>query len=122
MRDTVARRLLALAISGSCLLSAAAASPLGPKSKRQQSAGESLAVTGINQGDVQPRLEIRDLAKDEFQWNLFLLAMQRFQQMDQDERTSWYSVAGKSRPRPRPKTVLMKSQPSTESPIRRGTE
>lgn len=122
MRDTVARRLLALAISGSCLLSTAAASPLSPKPKRQQSAGESLAVTGINQGDVQPRLEIRDLAKDEFQWNLFLLAMQRFQQMDQDERTSWYSVAGKSRPRPRRKTVLMESQASMESPIRRGTE
>ncbi|KAK0660209.1 Polyphenol oxidase 1 [Lasiodiplodia hormozganensis] len=93
MRDTVARRLLALAISGSCLLSTAAASPLTPKPKRQQSAGQSLAVTGIDQGYVQPRLEIRDLAEDEFQWNLFLLAMQRFQQMDQNERTSWYSIA-----------------------------
>ncbi|KAL0254953.1 hypothetical protein SLS55_009477 [Diplodia seriata] len=113
MREALGRRLLALAISGSCLLSTVAGTPLNPahqqisrephgahslgsltKSKRQQTGGESLAVTGIDHDEVQPRLEIRDLAKNEFQWNLFLLAMQRFQQTDQDERTSWYSVAG----------------------------
>ncbi|OJD37056.1 tyrosinase [Diplodia corticola] len=113
MRDAFGCRLLALAVSGSCLLSAVVGTPLNPahqqisrephaahnaepltKSKRQQTAGEALAVTGMDHDTVQPRLEIRDLAKNEFQWNLFLLAMQKFQQTDQADRSSWYSVAG----------------------------
>lgn len=64
------------------------------KSRRQDNGHTPLAITGIAQADVQVRLEVRELAKTGAQWNLFVLGMQKLQQMDQDERTSWYSISG----------------------------
>ena len=57
--------------------------------KRQNSA----AVVGAS-GSTQPRLEIRQLEQDADQWNLFMLAMQDFQNTDHSSTTSWYQVAG----------------------------
>ncbi|EOD45014.1 putative tyrosinase protein [Neofusicoccum parvum UCRNP2] len=49
--------------------------------------------TGTSAG-VAPRLEVRDLANNADQWNLFVLAMSRFQSKAQDGKLSWYQVAG----------------------------
>ena len=55
-----------------------------------------LGLTGLGDGAVHPRLEIRQLQQDADQWNIFLLALQRFQQTDQSDRLSYYQVAGMS--------------------------
>lgn len=41
-----------------------------------------------------PRLEIRQLAQNADQWNLYLLAMERFQAKDKNDRLSYYQVVG----------------------------
>lgn len=100
MRSAFGRGLLALAISGSSLLSAVTASPLihnrpsvHEVERRQDTGNTPLVITGVSQNDVQVRLEIRELAKNDIQWSLFLLGMQKFQKVEQAEKTSWYSVS-----------------------------
>jgi tyrosinase len=61
-------------------------------SRRQED--PTIAVTGIQYGRPQPRLEIRQLEADPDQWNIFLLGLRRFQQTDQSNMTSWYQIAG----------------------------
>ncbi|KAL1654490.1 hypothetical protein SLS61_003094 [Didymella pomorum] len=41
-----------------------------------------------------PRLEIRQLAQNADQWNLYLLGMERFQAKDKNDRLSYYQVVG----------------------------
>jgi tyrosinase len=53
-----------------------------------------LSVVGVQGTGVQPRLEIRDLEKDTELWNMYLLALSRFQAMDQREKVSYYQIAG----------------------------
>lgn len=62
--------------------------------RRQDTGNTPLVITGVSQNDVQVRLEIRELAKNDIQWSLFLLGMQKFQKVGQAEKTSWYSVSG----------------------------
>ncbi|KFA64002.1 hypothetical protein S40285_05491 [Stachybotrys chlorohalonatus IBT 40285] len=45
-------------------------------------------------GSVPLRLEIRQLHKKTEQWNLFILAMNFLQALDQDDPLSWYQIAG----------------------------
>ncbi|KAI0974399.1 Di-copper centre-containing protein [Xylaria arbuscula] len=45
-------------------------------------------------GQPQPRLEIRDLQKNDDQWNLYLLALSWMQYTSQDSPFSWYQIAG----------------------------
>lgn len=55
----------------------------------------TFAVTGINAGGpLHPRLEIRTLQQNADQWNLYLLAMQSFQAMNQSNPLGWYQIAG----------------------------
>jgi tyrosinase len=56
--------------------------------------GSYFAITGAT-GGVHPRLEIRELEKTGQMWNLFLLALKGFQDMDQSNIGSYYQVAGK---------------------------
>lgn len=54
-----------------------------------------IPVTGIKSGGVQPRLEVRQLYNTKpNQWNLYLLAMQRFKNQPQDNLKSYYQIAG----------------------------
>ena len=71
-------------------------SPIGSASEGLESrqTGQYYAITGVKVGGVQPRLEIRDLQKQPEQWNLFLLALARFQAADQNNRESFYQIAG----------------------------
>jgi tyrosinase len=55
-----------------------------------------LGIAGLGDSTVYPRLEIRDLEKNyPDQWNIFLLGLQRFQAIDQDDKLSYFQIAGK---------------------------
>ncbi|KAI4129108.1 MAG: hypothetical protein LQ338_002406 [Usnochroma carphineum] len=56
----------------------------------------TFAITGapVINGQIPQRLEIRQLRKNTAQWNLYLLAMNRFQQMDQSDVRSYYQLSG----------------------------
>jgi tyrosinase len=66
---------------------------LGSARKRQQPS--TIAVTGPPaRFGTQTRPEIRQLQQQADAWNLYLLGLQRFQQMNQSDPLSWYQVAG----------------------------
>ena len=59
------------------------------------SAQGTYPITGVgNAQNVQPRLEIRQLAQNTDQFNLFLLALQDFKNADQGPIDSYYSISG----------------------------
>jgi tyrosinase len=43
---------------------------------------------------VVARQDLRDLIQDQTLFNLYLLALQRFQQVDQQDLLSWYRISG----------------------------
>ncbi|KAJ4303408.1 hypothetical protein N0V90_002301 [Kalmusia sp. IMI 367209] len=54
-----------------------------------------LGIAGLGDSTPQPRLEIRDLEKNHpDQWNVFLLGLQRFQAVSQDDKLSYFQIAG----------------------------
>jgi hypothetical protein len=55
------------------------------------------SVIGVQGTGVHPRQELRELEKDTELWNIFLQAFTRFQGMSQDEKISYYQIAGKAR-------------------------
>jgi len=61
----------------------------------QRRADNFTAVTGIIGQGVYPRLEIRELEQNADQWNIYLLGLVRFHQMNQTEKLSYYQIAGK---------------------------
>ncbi|KAI4186648.1 MAG: hypothetical protein LQ348_004192 [Seirophora lacunosa] len=56
----------------------------------------SFAITGapVIDGQIPQRLEIRQLRKNQPQWNLYLLALNRFEQMDHSDVRSYYQLSG----------------------------
>jgi tyrosinase len=52
------------------------------------------SVVGIQGTGIYPRQELRELEKDTETWNMFLQAFARFQAMDQDEKISYFQIAG----------------------------
>ncbi|KAL8932438.1 MAG: hypothetical protein Q9211_006312 [Gyalolechia sp. 1 TL-2023] len=56
----------------------------------------SFVITGapVIDGRIPQRLEIRQLRKNNAQWNLYLLALNRFQQMDRSDVSSYYQLSG----------------------------
>ena len=46
-------------------------------------------------GDFSPRLEIRDLAQDKDQWNIFLLGLKHMQEANATDPTSYYALASR---------------------------
>ena len=65
-----------------------------------------LGISGLGVSTIQPRLEIRDLERNHpDQWNVFLLGLQRFQSVSQDDKLSYFQIAGKSTSR-RPCVVV----------------
>lgn len=64
---------------------------------RSSSKSSFLAITGTQPngtGSVPQRLEIRRLQQDPYQWNLYLLGLNRFQNMNQSTQSSYYQIAG----------------------------
>ncbi|KAF2877846.1 hypothetical protein BDV95DRAFT_479733 [Massariosphaeria phaeospora] len=62
--------------------------------KRQGGVFSVLGVVGLGDKTVHPRLEIRELEKNADQWNVYLLGMYRFQNMNQGNKLSYYQIAG----------------------------
>ncbi|KAM3075779.1 hypothetical protein ACMFMG_007905 [Clarireedia jacksonii] len=83
MTSRVLKSLLALYLAGSAI-----GSPFDTRAS-------TYAITGVKDSSgVQPRLEIRQLAADSIQFNLFLLAMIDYQAIDQSKINSFYQIAG----------------------------
>lgn len=60
---------------------------------------DAYQITGVlsgrnSDGSVPFRKEIRELQKNGDQWNLYLIGLRRFMDMDQSEKTSYYQIAG----------------------------
>ncbi|KAI9810350.1 MAG: hypothetical protein M1827_006317 [Pycnora praestabilis] len=71
-------------------------STLKAKQRRQTA---TFSINGVStgrgpDGSVPFRQEIRQLQRNADQWNLYLLALQRLQQVDQSDQFSWYQIAG----------------------------
>jgi tyrosinase len=63
---------------------------------RPRQLASTYPVTGIQQSSIQPRLEIRQLQEDfPDTFNIYLLGLQKFQQVDQSDPLSWYGIAGR---------------------------
>lgn len=92
------RSLGALVAASSTCMSTSYASPLQSKTAGIEIRQEQLFVVHGIEGDIQPRLNVRDLekkAENKELWTLYILAVQRLQAVDQKEKTSFYQVAGK---------------------------
>lgn len=64
--------------------------------KRQDGIFSVLGIAGLGDSTVHPRLEIRDLEKNyPDQWNVYLLGLQRFQSISQDDKLSYFQIAGR---------------------------
>jgi tyrosinase len=57
---------------------------------------DNIAIQGATDNGQYPRLEIRELQKNEEQWNLYLLAMESFKAKPMTDPMSWYQIAGKN--------------------------
>lgn len=67
-----------------------------PLSRRQDTSNPQFVTTGVmnNGSGVQPRLELRELAQDADSWNLYLLGLQRFMNVDENDQLSYYQIMG----------------------------
>lgn len=64
--------------------------------RRQDGIFSILGIAGLGVSSIQPRLEVRDLERNHpDQWNVFLLGLQRFQSVSQDDKLSYFQIAGK---------------------------
>ncbi|KAF2001264.1 Di-copper centre-containing protein [Amniculicola lignicola CBS 123094] len=74
------------------------ATPIGAsKNSLQSRQNDYYVITGIKEGGVQPRLNIRDLGRkpeNRDMWTLFLLALERLKARDQQDKLSFYQLAG----------------------------
>lgn len=53
-----------------------------------------LGVAGLGVNTTQPRLEIRELQRNPDLFNVYLLGLQRWQNTSQDDKLSYFQVAG----------------------------
>jgi tyrosinase len=54
-----------------------------------------LGIRGLGSDTIHPRLEIRELERRPDEFNVFLLGLRRFQRVSQDNKLSYFQVAGK---------------------------
>ncbi|PVI06884.1 Di-copper centre-containing protein [Periconia macrospinosa] len=79
------------------LLSLASASPVGPEKSIKARQNSYYVLQPVTDGGVQPRMDIRELERNPAYkevWTLFLLAVERLKAVDQQNKTSFYQVAG----------------------------
>ncbi|KAF2019200.1 Di-copper centre-containing protein [Aaosphaeria arxii CBS 175.79] len=89
MKSTSTPLLLFSVFSALCGSSFGA--PFRALSARQE---DFFPITGPAVGGIQPRLEIRDVEANGEMFNLFLLAIMRFKEMNQDDKISYFQVSG----------------------------
>jgi tyrosinase len=62
---------------------------------KRQASNAPFPVTGVQIGQVLPRYEIRDLQNNHpDQFNVYLLGLQRLQQVNQSDFLSWFQISG----------------------------
>jgi hypothetical protein len=71
-----------------------AAEELHINQKRQGGFFSVLGVGALGDDTVYPRREVRDLEKDQDQWNVYMLGLSRFQNVSQSDKLSYYQIAG----------------------------
>ena len=59
-----------------------------------------LGVGAVGDGIVHPRLEVRKLEQNADQWNVFLLGLRRFMDVNQSDPLSYYQISGEWEPNP----------------------
>jgi hypothetical protein len=65
--------------------------------KGRQNSNTPYAITGIQTGQILPRMEIRDLqVNSPDQFNILILAWQSMQAMNQSDFLSYFQIAGTS--------------------------
>lgn len=72
---------------------------------RRQSFSDRIIIVNLWNGtedSVPARLEVRELKKDIYKWNLYILALSMLQWTNASEPDSWYQIAGKAIPIPFP--------------------
>jgi tyrosinase len=119
---TVFTSLTGFATLLSLLTSAQAASNStdGPSCGVAKTDDSYFSVVGVQGTGVHPRQELRELEKDTDLWNIFLQAFARFQSMDQNEKVSYYQVAGQSHCSTRGRQLANTIQGYTECPSSSG--
>lgn len=76
------------------LITGVFASPAAEPVRYEERQTGFFAVTGVT-GGVASRLELSQLqSSNPTQWNLFLIALQRFQSKNQNERLSYFQICG----------------------------
>jgi tyrosinase len=65
-----------------------------PLTRRQQSHIIVGRLPLASNGSIPHRLEIRQMRANQYQWDLFVLALSMFQSVSQSDPLSWYQVAG----------------------------
>jgi tyrosinase len=80
----------------SCTPTYSFAVPQKSKTSRQaNSIHPVLGVRGLGIDSIHPRLEIRELGRNKDQFNVYLLGLQRLQNIAQNDKFSYYQIAGK---------------------------
>ena len=69
-------------------------STAGSSCKVAKAEDDYFSVVGVQGTGIHPRQELRELEKDTDLYNIFLQAFARFQAMDENEKISYYQVAG----------------------------
>ena len=54
----------------------------------------TVITTGITGGSLVSRQEIRTMLQDQDLFTLYILGLERFQQVDESDPLSWYQIAG----------------------------
>jgi hypothetical protein len=72
-----------------------------------------LGIAGLGVDTTQPRLEIRELQRNPDLFNLYLLGLQRWQSTNQDDKLSYFQVAGVKKTFVRCITLLQSSNELT---------
>ncbi|KAE9962907.1 hypothetical protein BLS_009904 [Venturia inaequalis] len=81
--------------SSSICITALLATTSAASSAPQRRQIAPIAVTGLAGQSIQPRLEIRELEQQQpDQWNVYILALTRMQQVDQSDFLSYFQLAG----------------------------
>lgn len=62
-------------------------------SARMTNAFDPATVLHPNCDDLQPRIEIRDLAKDRDQWEVFVLGLKHMQEANTSDSSSYHAIA-----------------------------
>lgn len=73
------------------------------KDNLQSRQNDYYVITGVKEGGVAPRLNIRELAskpENQEMWTLFLLALERLKARDQQNKVSFYQFAGETQNNP----------------------